>query len=519
MAIHITDWIWAGANLLLLVYPVLRLSEYWHSSGNRTVLWLLVVLGTYPTLLAVFHLTPFDLGLVYATTTFIAPLYFFAMTRYLGFQLPAYSATRWLIFGSAWVLALTAVSNVGHGWFAEFQVPVPGDANHLLDDAEPGPGMIAMHVSAAILVSMTVVIGCFQFFRARVHWPQFVVGVLLPALGLMSFASNDRASILEQFGVSGFILVTTSALLVYNYALARRHFTDVRLITRSRMMALMPDAMALLSPNQRIIDCNTAFAELTGNPARSLIGTDLSKHLPTLDTALRESAQPRDFELPSAERPRYFSVTGRRIDERSGGRGENLIVLRDVTEQTKAHQALTERERELNAANERLKALSVTEDLTGLKNRRFIQERLDQEFERLRREGNRFGLLSIDLDHFKSVNDQYGHLVGDQALCHVARAMESECRAMDTLARVGGEEFMVLLLDLDPSALADAAERFRRVIEANPMTLAYGGQLTITASIGGALTTPDDNIRSLLSRLDNALYTAKKGGRNMVEIN
>ncbi|MCR9278742.1 MAG: diguanylate cyclase [Pseudomonadaceae bacterium] len=519
MAIHTTDWIWAGANLLLLVYPVLRLSDFWHVSGNRTVLWLLVVLGTYPTLLAVFHLTPFDLGLVYATTTFIAPLYFFAMTRYLGFQLPAYAATRWLIFGSAWVLALMAVSNVSHGWFAQFQVPVPGEANHMLDDAEPGPGMIAMHVTAAILVSMTVVIGCVQFFRARVHWPQFVVGVLLPALGLMSFASNERASIFEQYEVSGFILITTTALLVYNYALARRHFTDVRLITRSRMMALMPDAMALLSPNQRVIDCNTAFADLAGAPARSLIGDDLRKHLPTLDTALRESASPDAIELPGGELPRYFSVTGRRIDERSGGRGENLIVLRDVTEQTNAHQALTERERQLNAANERLKALSVTEDLTGLKNRRFIQERLEQEFERLRREGNRFGLLSIDLDHFKSVNDQYGHLVGDQALCHVSRAMESECRAMDTLARVGGEEFMVLLLDMDPNSLADAAERFRRVIEANPMTLAYGGQLTLTASIGGALTAPDDNIRSLLSRLDNALYTAKKGGRNMVEIN
>lgn len=497
----------------------MRLSEYWHMSANRTVLWLLVVLGTYPTLLAVFHLTPFDLGLVYATTTFIAPLYFFAMTRYLGFRLPAYGATRWLIFGSAWVLALTAVSNVAHGWFADFQTPNPGTANHLLDDAEPGPGMIAMHVTAAILVSLTVVIGCIQFFRARVHWPQFVLGVLLPALGLMSFASNDRASLLEQYGVSGFILVTTSALLVYNYALARRHFTDVRLITRSRMMALMPDAMALLSPNRRVIDCNTAFAELAGAPARSLIGTDLYKHLPALDAALQENGQADAFELPDATEPRFFSVTGRLIDERNGGRGENLIVLRDVTEQTQAHQALTERERQLNAANERLKALSVTEDLTGLKNRRFIQERLDQEFERLRRDGSRFGLLSIDLDHFKSVNDQYGHLVGDQALCHVARAMESECRAMDTLARVGGEEFMVLLLDLDPSALADAAERFRRVIEANPMTLAYGGQLTITASIGGVLTAPDDNIRSLLSRLDNALYTAKKGGRNMVEIN
>ncbi|MEM7263469.1 MAG: diguanylate cyclase [Planctomycetota bacterium] len=96
--------------------------------------------------------------------------------------------------------------------------------------------------------------------------------------------------------------------------------------------------------------------------------------------------------------------------------------------------------------------------------------------------------------------------------------LEEEADRAGEGARVGGEEFMVLLLDMDDDRLAKAAERFRAVIESTPMPLAYGSQLTLTASIGGSVVTSEDSIRGLLGRLDNALYRAKNQGRNTVEI-
>lgn len=518
--IHIIDLAWAAVGLLALVYPLIRLADFWAKPSSHDVLWLIVILGTYPSLLAVYHLTPFDIGLVYATTVYIAPLFFFAMTRYLGYRIPYYKPVRTVLLAVTTVLALLALTNTWHQLFATFEPHTPGQPNHLLDDAQVGPGMFTLHAMAGVLVGMTVLIGMVQFGRGRRHWPQMIVGVVLPGLGLLTFTSTTRSSLLTDHHISGFILVTTAALLVYNYAIARRHFVDVRFVTRSRLMGLMPDAMVLLSANHRISDCNRAFSEIAGRPARSLIGQQIGAYLPALAEALDSSDAPDVIEMTDGEQPRCLSVTCQRVDASAGGNGEIMVLLRDISELMKAHRELAAREVELNAVNERLKALTVTEDLTGLKNRRFLQERLEQEFERLSRDGKHFGLLSIDLDHFKNVNDRHGHLVGDQALCHVARVMEAECRTIDTLARVGGEEFMVLLLDMDPQTVRDTAERFRRAIENNPMPLGddRDKSMPLTASIGGVLSTSEDSMRSILARVDEALYHAKNAGRNSIEI-
>jgi diguanylate cyclase (GGDEF)-like protein len=127
-------------------------------------------------------------------------------------------------------------------------------------------------------------------------------------------------------------------------------------------------------------------------------------------------------------------------------------------------------------------------------------------------------MLSIDLDDFKTINDNHGHDTGDQALISAARAMERECRAVDTLARVGGEEFMVMLLNVSGAELESVAERFRRAISE---TLVHPGgdkSFGLTASIGAACINPDTNIQTALRRIDEALYEAKRAGRNRVVV-
>lgn len=177
-----------------------------------------------------------------------------------------------------------------------------------------------------------------------------------------------------------------------------------------------------------------------------------------------------------------------------------------------------------NAINKaRLLRSGFTDVLTGWNNRRYLQIRLHQELARARRDKIPLTCLMIDIDHFKKVNDTYGHATGDDVLREVAHRIESEVRASDVSARYGGEEFVVLLPGNGASAGAILAERIRIAVGSEPCVGQKGQSISITASIGIASASPyqDNNDLksagdSLLARSDVALYRAKAAGRNQV---
>ena len=170
------------------------------------------------------------------------------------------------------------------------------------------------------------------------------------------------------------------------------------------------------------------------------------------------------------------------------------------------------------ADNARLEVLARTDPLTQLLNRRVLIERLVQEVERARRYQNTIALMMIDLDHFKRVNDQYGHLVGDDVLRDVAAILKNAVRAVDVVARYGGEEFVVVLPETAAGGAQAFAERLREKIEAHDFSAHPHGTFHVTCSIGMA-SYPGQQIESgedLLARADEALYRAKADGRNRV---
>ena len=170
------------------------------------------------------------------------------------------------------------------------------------------------------------------------------------------------------------------------------------------------------------------------------------------------------------------------------------------------------------ADNARLEVLARTDPLTQLLNRRVLVERLVQEVERARRYQSQIALLMIDLDHFKRVNDQYGHLVGDDVLRDVATILRNAVRTVDVVARYGGEEFVVVLPETAAAGAVAFAERLREKIEAQDFNAHPHGTFHITSSIGMA-SYPGQQIESgedLLARADEALYRAKADGRNRV---
>jgi two-component system cell cycle response regulator len=163
--------------------------------------------------------------------------------------------------------------------------------------------------------------------------------------------------------------------------------------------------------------------------------------------------------------------------------------------------------------------LAVMDSLTGLYNRRFLDAELQLELDRSARSRAPVGVLLCDLDHFKQVNDEHGHLVGDSVLREVARRLLNAVRNGDLVARYGGEEFVVLLPGGDKEKLWEIGERCRRAFEVAPFQLPHNHEAFVTISIGGACWPDDANTpRGLVGAADAALYSAKAAGRNRIQL-
>jgi diguanylate cyclase (GGDEF)-like protein len=153
--------------------------------------------------------------------------------------------------------------------------------------------------------------------------------------------------------------------------------------------------------------------------------------------------------------------------------------------------------------------------MTGLYNRKYMEMKLTEEIDRFQRTGIPFCVVIIDIDHFKSVNDKYGHLIGDQVIKHLANLMKDNIRKTDFAFRYGGEEFMMLLTNVDVRNATHVSDQIRKKLEATNFSLKEKS-FNCTASFGIALFKKNDTAESVIKRADERLYQAKQGGRNRI---
>ncbi|MDT9720091.1 sensor domain-containing diguanylate cyclase [Paenibacillus sp. ClWae2A] len=175
------------------------------------------------------------------------------------------------------------------------------------------------------------------------------------------------------------------------------------------------------------------------------------------------------------------------------------------------HEEYKIKEQALIKVNDQLETLASTDLLTGLKNRRFFQEKMLESLILFQQKQRNFSLLVVDIDHFKSINDTYGHPIGDLVLGNLAGLLQSVSRSTDVVARYGGEEFVIILPDCEEEQASSIAERYRSQVAS-----ADWGEYNITVSIGAATVVGEDTEQSLFQKADNALYASKTGGRNRV---
>ncbi len=181
---------------------------------------------------------------------------------------------------------------------------------------------------------------------------------------------------------------------------------------------------------------------------------------------------------------------------------------------------IVELEQSLREARDEMGVLATRDGLTGLLNRRTIMEHLAAELNRATREQEYLGLALLDLDHFKTINDRYGHLKGDDALRLVANSLNDSVRPYDWVGRWGGEEFLIILPRANPEQALAIAERVRERIAHSPLILADGSSTTLGASIGAVVVQPTvlTTVDDLLHHADEALYQAKREGRDRVQL-
>jgi diguanylate cyclase (GGDEF)-like protein len=187
------------------------------------------------------------------------------------------------------------------------------------------------------------------------------------------------------------------------------------------------------------------------------------------------------------------------------------LIRRQAKEEGKLR-AMTE---SLSARSSTLEHAALTDGLTGMQNRRYFDDALKEYLEEFRRIGKPIGLMILDLDHFKQVNDTHGHDVGDEVLRAVAKCLKDMTRYHDVVARLGGEEFAVVTPNMDAELLARFAERIRKAV-ATMSVLSGNVRLRITTSVGLAVWDRKETAEDFYRRADRQLYEAKRQGRNRV---
>lgn len=349
-----------------------------------------------------------------------------------------------------------------------------------------------------------------------------LVGSLLPWAG--SFYSEFHFS--EWHGLDLAPLLFGFSGIIFALAVFRTRFMDLIPVARSYLIETMHDGILVLDERNRILDINPAMENFLENKAPSYVGRNASevfaewmKQIDFLEEQMETRTELRSGKDPS----RYLDLRVTPLYDRDHVLNGRLMVFRDITERKQAEKRLryvNDRQQsqliEIGLLQSKLREQAVRDPLTNLFNRRYLEETLDHEIARASREGYPICMMMIDLDHFKRVNDTYGHEAGDHVLKAIAATLSQETRRGDFACRFGGEEFVVVMPNIESAVAYERAEKLRNTL--NSLYIPYGiYSLTITISMGIASYPANGQTReAVLRAADKAMYAAKEAGRDHI---
>lgn len=327
-----------------------------------------------------------------------------------------------------------------------------------------------------------------------------LLGSLLPWIGYLFYVTGK-----SPMGMDLIPLTSTLSILIYALALFRYRMMDLVPVAREIIFEGMRDGVLVLDTAGRLLDYNKAAEKMLPQLARFKLG-DFAQGIfhpyPELKKTLNTNIKSvLELNMSMNDKSSIYHIVISPVHAKNGDVIGRLLVFRDITEET--------------LLMERLRNMATQDDLTGCFNRRHFIDMTHREMLRAKRYGHPLSLIILDLDHFKQVNDTFGHQTGDEALRLAANVCMENLRSSDLFARYGGEEFVVLLPETPPDTALQFAERLRLSVAG--LTLEKCGKTAcITASFGltGVEVLKDESLDELFRYADNALYEAKAQGRN-----
>ncbi|HBY07770.1 MAG TPA: hypothetical protein DEH22_08310 [Chloroflexi bacterium] len=317
--------------------------------------------------------------------------------------------------------------------------------------------------------------------------------------------------------------------VTFSYAIFSYGFLDIVPIARSTLVENMPDGVLVLDKLNRLADINPRAKQLfeikepapIGQPAEKIFG-----HLSELLSRYLQIPEGRDEIMITGDSPKFFDVRISALADKRGNFTGRLVSVSDITlrkeieiELRNANQQLQLQISEIEALQAQLKEQAIRDPLTGLYNRRYLQEFLEHELSRATRESLPLSLVMMDIDRFKKCNDTYGHKAGDMVLQGLAEMLLETTRKEDLVCRYGGEEFVVVLPGSKPEITYQRTEIWRQNFQDQCISI-ENAEIHTTLSAGIACFPVDgDSMDLLLMAADNALYRAKQAGRNQVFCN
>lgn len=354
------------------------------------------------------------------------------------------------------------------------------------------------------LILIATAILAFALLQYKQHYQTVLAAVFAPIIAVIAnafYLSPANPYPWLDLTTLGFV----AGVMLLDLGILRRGLLQTAPIARERVVEQLKDPVLVLAQDGTILDANQS-ALAAWEDQDPLLNSNASRFIYSLP--IRQLLDPK-ANSEATIKGRAYEIAATPLDA-TNDETDVAIVFRDVTERRA-------KERELHNMKTRLEHMAHTDALTKLHNRRFFMERLGEEFERVRRHGGSVSVLVLDLDHFKQVNDTYGHDQGDLVLIGVADVINKIKRVTDIGCRLGGEEFALLLPETDKTGALNLAQRLRSAIERYTYANHTDQNLSITASIGVATVTPETQApENVLRVADRALYRAKDSGRNMV---
>ena len=308
-----------------------------------------------------------------------------------------------------------------------------------------------------------------------------------------------------------------------SYHRAPRPFVPARVVMHLNLMEGLYDGVYLVGPDGRIAFWNRGAERITGFRASEVIGVECCEVIRHHDYRGQPLCPRAECAVQAAAARNNGIKESLVYIQHRQGRRIPVIARTCTVHGSDDYQGVLEivSDNRLGMVRKKhlseLKRLALIDPLTGLGNRRYGEAILALRLQELGEMAGRTGILIADLDHFKHVNDVHGHQAGDEVLRTVGRIFSAGLRAMDTVARWGGEEFLFVLTDLDANDLAMVAEKLRIGVEGAVIRW-QRARLHLTVSLGGCMVVDGDTRESILEKADRRLYASKREGRNQVTL-